>query len=211
MLSVSDLVVDRGGQRILDHVRLSVAAGERVSLHGRSGCGKTTLLHAIAGLIDVTSGTIYIDGHDITTVPAHRREVGVVFQDNRLFPQFTVADNVTYGLRVRGASKRDRRAAATTWLARVGLSGFDDRRIHSLSGGEAKRVALARALALEPRLLLLDEPLTGLDEELHDRLLDDLRALFDSLKTTVVHVTHDRAEGARLCGRSVEFESLFGL
>ena len=156
----------------------------------------------------MTSGAITIDGRIVTTLPAHRRGVGFVFQDNRLFPQFSVADNVTYGLRVRGTSKRERETVATAWLDRVGLSGFEDRKVHSLSGGEAKRVALARALAIEPRLLLLDEPLTGLDERLHARLLDDLRLLFDSLQTTVLHVTHDRAEAARLCERSVEFDSL---
>lgn len=211
MLDVTDLVVQRNGHRIIDHLRLHVATGERVSLHGPSGCGKTTLLHAIAGLIDIASGTISIDGANVTALAAHRRAVGLVFQDNRLFPQFTVGENVAYGLRVRGVPKRERRTVTFEWLGRVGLAGFEDREIHSLSGGEAKRVALARALALEPRLLLLDEPLTGLDEQLHAQLLDDLRVLFDSLHTTVLHVTHDRVEGARLCGRSVEFESLIRL
>lgn len=208
MLNVTDLVVRRDGSLILDHLHLHIDAGERVSLHGPSGCGKTTLLHAIAGLVDVESGTISVAGHDVTRTPPHRRGVGLVFQDNRLFPQFSVAENIAYGLRVRGLPRPQRRQIAADWLNRVGLNGFDERDVHSLSGGEAKRVALARALAVEPGLLLLDEPLTGLDAELHGSLLDDLRTLFTSLRTTVLHVTHDRSEGARLCDRAVDFESL---
>jgi ABC-type sulfate/molybdate transport systems ATPase subunit len=115
---------------------------------------------------------------------------------------------VSYGLRVRGVTKRERRRAADGWLDRIGLAGFADRRVDTLSGGEAKRVALARTLATSPRVVLLDEPLSGLDDALHDRLLHDLRRLFDDLGTTVVHVTHDRAEGARLCHRAVEFADI---
>ena len=208
MLRLTDVVVTRNSRLVLDHVYLTVEPGERVALHGPSGCGKTTLLHAVAGLIDVDSGEICIDQRDVTMLPAHQRSVGLVFQDNQLFPHFNVADNVGYALRVRGVSRRERRRTADEWLERLGLGGFAERTIDSLSGGEAKRVALARTLAADPRLVLLDEPLTGLDEALHDQLLDDLRALFSSTNTTVVHVTHDRSEGARLCDRSVEFASL---
>jgi ABC-type nitrate/sulfonate/bicarbonate transport system ATPase subunit len=119
-----------------------------------------------------------------------------------------VADNVSYALRVRGVAKRERFIVAQEWLERVGLSGFQHRRTASLSGGEAKRVALARTLAGGPNIVLLDEPLNGLDEELHDQLLGDVRNLFEQLGTTVVHVTHDRAEGAALCHRSIEFATL---
>ncbi len=208
MLAVVDLVVRRGGRCVLDRVNLHVTAGERVSLHGPSGCGKTTLLHAIAGLVDVSGGSVAVAGHDVTQLPVHRRGIGLVFQDDRLFPHFTVAENVAYPLRVRGVPKHRRRAVAESWLENVGLGGFADRSVATLSGGEARRVALARTLAAEPHLVLLDEPLTGLDQRLHDRLLDDLDRLFRSLHTTVVHVTHDRSEGARLCNRAVEFESL---
>ena len=145
---------------------------------------------------------------DITRVPAHLRGVGLVFQDDRLFPHFTVGDNVSYSLRVRGIDKKQRKSAADAWLERVGLAGFAGRQVDSLSGGESKRVALARALAAEPSVVLLDEPLTGLDDALHDTLLADLRELFVSTGTTVVHVTHDRAEGSRLCDRAVELASL---
>ena len=208
MLRITDLVVVRGAARVLDGVSLTVEKGERVSLHGPSGCGKSTLLHAVAGLIDVERGTIVMADRDITRVPAHLRGVGLVFQDDRLFPHFTVGDNVSYSLRVRGIDKKQRKSAADAWLERVGLAGFAGRQVDSLSGGESKRVALARALAAEPSVVLLDEPLTGLDDALHDTLLADLRELFVSTGTTVVHVTHDRAEGSRLCDRAVEFTSL---
>lgn len=208
MLRVADVVVDRDHRRVLDRVTLDVASGERVSLHGPSGCGKTTLLHAIAGLIVVRSGRIIVGGRDVSDLAAHRRGVGLVFQDDRLFPQFDAGDNVSYSLRVRGAPKRECRESADSWLERVGLAGCARRRIDTLSGGESKRVALARALAAEPAVVLLDEPLSGLDDALHDQLLSDLRELFSALGTTVVHVTHDRAEGARLCDRAVEFSSL---
>ena len=208
MLRITDLVVVRGAARVLDGVSLTVEKGERVSLHGPSGCGKSTLLHAIAGLIDVERGTIVMADRDITRVPAHLRGVGLVFQDDRLFPHFTVGDNVSYSLRVRGIDKKQRKSAADAWLERVGLAGFAGRQVDSLSGGESKRVALARALAAEPSVVLLDEPLTGLDDALHDTLLADLRELFVSTGTTVVHVTHDRTEGSRLCDRAVELASL---
>ena len=208
MLRITDLVVVRGAVRVLDGVSLTVEKGERVSLHGPSGCGKSTLLHAVAGLIDVERGTIVMADRDITRVPAHLRGVGLVFQDDRLFPHFTVGDNVSYSLRVRGIDKKQRKSAADAWLERVGLAGFAGRQVDSLSGGESKRVALARALAAEPSVVLLDEPLTGLDDALHDTLLADLRELFVSTGTTVVHVTHDRAEGSRLCDRAVELASL---
>ena len=208
MLCITDLAVVRGAARVLDGVSLTVEKGERVSLHGPSGCGKSTLLHAVAGLVDVERGTIVMADRDITRVPAHLRGVGLVFQDDRLFPHFTVGDNVSYSLRVRGVDKKQRKSAADAWLERVGLAGFAGRQVDSLSGGESKRVALARALAAEPSVVLLDEPLTGLDDALHDTLLADLRELFVSTGTTVVHVTHDRAEGSRLCDRAVEFTSL---
>jgi thiamine transport system ATP-binding protein len=207
MLRVVDLAVERGGRLILRGVSLSVQSGERLAIHGPSGCGKTTLLHAIAGLLPVHRGAIHVDNADVTHAPAHRHGVGLVFQDNQLFPHFNVADNVSYALRVRGISKRERNRAADEWLSRVGLDGFAHRETSDLSGGEAKRVALARTLAGTPRVVLLDEPLTGLDPLLHEQLLADLRNLFDYLGTTVVHVTHDRAEGSALCHRSIDLQS----
>jgi thiamine transport system ATP-binding protein len=203
MLQVVDLTVERGGRRVLDGISISVRPGERLAVHGPSGCGKTTLLYAIAGLLDVHHGVIRIGDRDVTHIPAHQRDIGLVFQDNQLFPHFDVADNVSYSLRVRGIGKRERRKVAEDWLSRFGLTGLARRRVTELSGGEAKRVALARTMAAAPRVVLLDEPLTGLDDSLHERLLGDIRDIFDSLGTTVVHVTHDRVEGAALCHRSI--------
>jgi thiamine transport system ATP-binding protein len=208
MLEVVDLTVQRGTRRVLDGVSLSVQPGERLAVHGPSGCGKTTLLYAIAGLVDIERGAIRISDRDVTTTPAHQRDIGLVFQDNQLFPHFDVADNVSYSLRVRGTAKRERRNVAEEWLSRFGLTGLAHRRVTELSGGEAKRVALARTMAGKPRVVLLDEPLTGLDEHLHEQLLADIRSVFDRLGTTVVHVTHDRAEGAALCHRSMDLAPL---
>jgi thiamine transport system ATP-binding protein len=207
MLQVVDLTVQRGGRRVLDGISISVRPGERLAVHGPSGCGKTTLLYAIAGLLDVHHGVIRIGDRDVTHIPAHQRDIGLVFQDNQLFPHFDVADNVSYSLRVRGIGKRERRKVAEDWLSRFGLTGLARRRVAELSGGEAKRVALARTMAAAPRVVLLDEPLTGLDDSLHERLLGDIRDIFDSLGTTVVHVTHDRVEGAALCHRSINLAS----
>jgi len=208
MLEVVDLTVQRGTRRVLDGVSLSVQPGERLAVHGPSGCGKTTLLYAIAGLVDIERGAIRISDRDVTTTPAHQRDIGLVFQDNQLFPHFDVADNVSYSLRVRGTAKRERRNLAEEWLSRFGLTGLAHRRVTELSGGEAKRVALARTMAGQPRVVLLDEPLTGLDDHLHEQLLADIRSVFDRLGTTVVHVTHDRAEGAALCHRSMDLAPL---
>lgn len=208
MLEVVDLTVQRGTRRVLDGVSLSVQPGERLAVHGPSGCGKTTLLYAIAGLVDIERGAIRISDRDVTTTPAHQRDIGLVFQDNQLFPHFDVADNVSYSLRVRGMAKRERRNVAEEWLSRFGLTGLSHRRVTELSGGEAKRVALARTMAGKPRVVLLDEPLTGLDDHLHEQLLADIRSVFDRLGTTVVHVTHDRAEGAALCHRSMNLAPL---
>lgn len=208
MLEVVDLTVKRGTRRVLDGVSLSVQPGERLAVHGPSGCGKTTLLYAIAGLVDIERGAIRISDRDVTTTPAHQRDIGLVFQDNQLFPHFDVADNVSYSLRVRGMAKRERRNVAEEWLSRFGLTGLSHRRVTELSGGEAKRVALARTMAGKPRVVLLDEPLTGLDDHLHEQLLADIRSVFDRLGTTVVHVTHDRAEGAALCHRSMDLAPL---
>jgi len=208
MLEVVDLTVQRGIRRVLDGVSLSVQPGERLAVHGPSGCGKTTLLYAIAGLVDIERGAIRISDRDVTTTPAHQRDIGLVFQDNQLFPHFDVADNVSYSLRVRGMAKRERRNVAEEWLSRFGLTGLAHRRVTELSGGEAKRVALARTMAGKPRVVLLDEPLTGLDDHLHEQLLADIRSVFDRLGTTVVHVTHDRAEGAALCHRSMDLAPL---
>ena len=203
MLSVVDICVAFESHPVLDHVSFEVATGEVVALLGPSGSGKTTLLRVIAGLQPADSGTVLLDGRSLDGVPAHRRSVGLVFQDEQLFPHLDVRANVAFGLRMAGRSRHEQAARVDDLLALVGLPGFADRRVTSLSGGEAKRVALARSLAPAPSVLLLDEPLTGLDPELHDRLAADLAALLRRTGTTALMVTHDLAEAATIADRTV--------
>lgn len=208
MLDVRDVTVAFGDRVVLDSVSLQVATGEVVALLGPSGSGKTTLLRVIAGLLRPGSGTVWIDGQDVTALAAHRRQVGLVFQDDQLFPHHDVAGNISFGLRVAGRTRTDQAARVRELLDLVGLTGFERRRVESLSGGEAKRVALARSLAPSPRVLLLDEPLSGLDPDLHDRLAGDLAALLRSTGTTAVMVTHDRAEADAVADRAVQLGDL---
>lgn len=203
MLSVVDLCVAFDGRQVLDRVSFDVATGEVVALLGPSGAGKTTVLRVIAGLQQPDSGTVLLDGLDLCDVPAHRRHVGLVFQDEQLFPHLDVRGNVAFGLRMAGRSRHEQAARVDELLALVGLPGFADRRVTSLSGGEAKRVALARSLAPAPAVLLLDEPLTGLDPDLHDRLATDLAALLRRTGTTALMVTHDLDEAATIADRTI--------
>jgi thiamine transport system ATP-binding protein len=204
VLDVRDVTVRFDERPVLDAVSLQVERGEIVALLGPSGSGKSTLLRVIAGIVTPDAGTIVLDGVDISTLPTHRRSIGMVFQDEQLFPHLTVAENVAFGLRMRGVPSGPRRERVTELLALVGLAGFADRRIDGLSGGERKRVALARSLAPRPAVLLLDEPLTGLDRELHDRLAVEVRDILRSAGVTAVWVTHDAAEAAAVSTRTVE-------
>jgi len=208
MLELVDIAVDFNGVPFLRHVNLSVKRGEIVSLVGPSGSGKSTLLRVISGLEAPSAGRIVIDGHDMTTVAPHRRPVGMVFQDNQLFPHLTVGNNVAYALRIARVDRATRQNTVREMLQLVGLEGFEDRHIERLSGGEAKRVAVARALAANPGVLLLDEPLTGLDAALHDRMLGDLAQLLRARDTTVVHVTHDMDEAATFASRIIDIRDI---
>lgn len=193
---------------ILDDVDLSVDDGEIVALLGPSGSGKSTLLRVIAGLLRSESGTIRWDEQDLTALPPHRRQIGLVFQDEQLFPHLDVAGNIGFGLRMAHVPRRRIAERTDELLHLVQLGGFGHRSIHELSGGEAKRVALARALAPSPRVLLLDEPLTGLDRELHDRLIGELGDILRATGTTALLVTHDRDEAADLAGRVLQWAEL---
>lgn len=204
MLDVTDVTVAFGDRTVLDRCSLHVDRGEIVALLGPSGSGKSTLLRVIAGLIRPDAGTVAIDGHDVGDLPTHRRRVGMVFQDEQLFPHLSVRDNVAFGLKMAGSPAADRRRRADELLALVGLDGFGDRAIDRLSGGEAKRVAVARSLAPAPVVLLLDEPLTGLDRPLHERLQVEVAGIVRASGTTAVWVTHDRTEAATVSDRVVE-------
>ena len=207
MLDVRDVTVRFGERTVLDRVSLSVADGEVVALLGPSGSGKSTLLRVIAGLLVPDGGSVWVDGIDVSAVPAHRRQIGMVFQDEQLFPHLTVAANVGFGLRMQGRPKGEIAARVAELLDLVGLPSLADRHVTKLSGGEAKRVALARSLAPQPRVLLLDEPLTGLDRDLHDRLAADLATLLRATGTTALLVTHDPDEAATIADRTVRWSA----
>jgi len=193
-LTVGSLAVTLEGHRILDNVSLHVDTGRTIAVCGPSGSGKTTLLRAIAGLVPIDAGRVEVDGADVTGTPTHRRSIGFVFQDNQLFPHMNVARNVGYGLRVLGWETTRIRTRVDELLERVQLIDRRDQDVATLSGGEAKRVALARALAPSPRVLLLDEPFTGLDRPLHDQLAAMVERVLRDTATTAVLVSHDPAD-----------------
>ncbi len=185
----------------VDHVSLAVEEGEIVCLLGPSGCGKTTLLRLIAGLEYADSGEVWFEGRDVAAVPPHLRDFGMMFQDFALFPHMNVADNVGFGLRMHGLGAEGIKRRVDEMLALVDLSGYEERDIASLSGGEQQRVALARALAPGPRLLMLDEPLGALDRALRERLMLELRAILKRVGVTAVTVTHDQTEAFAIADR----------
>ncbi|WBO63571.1 ABC transporter ATP-binding protein [Streptomyces camelliae] len=203
LLSLDAATVRFGGRAVLDAVGLEVAEHEVVCVLGPSGSGKSTLLRAVAGLQPLSGGRVLLDGRDQSGVPAHKRGVGLMFQDHQLFPQRDVGANVAFGLRMHGVAKGERDAEVGQLLELVGLPGAARRAVAALSGGEQQRVALARALAPKPRLLMLDEPLGQLDRSLRERLVVELRELFGRLGTTVLAVTHDQGEAFALADRVV--------
>ena len=186
---------------VIEDLDLQVRAGEFVSLLGPSGCGKTTLLRILAGLLAADRGRVRLDGADITRVPAHKRGVGVVFQSYALFPHLTVAENVAFGLKARGTPHGETTAAVARALALVRLSEYGPRRIAALSGGQQQRIAVARALAVRPKLLLLDEPLSALDRKLRETMRMELRHLLRDLGITAIFVTHDQDEALVMSDR----------
>ena len=180
---------------------LTIQPGEFVTLLGPSGSGKTTLLHLVAGYTDPSRGQVFFGGKDMTSVPARRRNIGMVFQNYALFPHMTVGQNVGYGLRVRGWPNRRIESRVQDALEVVQLSGFSGRAVHELSGGQQQRVALARALAIEPDLVLMDEPLGALDRQLRRNVQLQLRRLHEMHRRTTIYVTHDQEEALILSDR----------
>jgi ABC-type Fe3+/spermidine/putrescine transport system ATPase subunit len=200
-VSLSGITVTYGGTTAVDAVSLEVTRSERLAIMGPSGAGKSTLLRALAGLIPVSGGSIEVDGSDISVLPTHRRPVGLMFQDYALVPHMTVAENVAFGLRMAGVDAPSRSGRVAELLGMVDLSGYGDRSPSSLSGGERQRVALARTLAPEPSVVLLDEPLGSVDQVLKDDLIVQMRDILSSLGMTSIYVTHDRYEAETFASR----------
>ena len=187
----------------LKQFTLEIQSGELFTLLGPSGCGKTTLLRTIAGFNRQDSGTIKIDGIEIDSLPAYRRDIGMVFQDYAIFPHMSVGDNIAFGLRNRKVSRQKIKSRVADALETVQLSGLEKRMPNELSGGQQQRVGLARALVIEPKILLMDEPLSNLDAKLRVELREDIRQIQKDLRTTTIYVTHDQEEALvisdRLC------------
>ncbi|MBM3730696.1 MAG: ABC transporter ATP-binding protein [Actinobacteria bacterium] len=207
-LEICGVTVSFNGSRVLTDVSLRVERGEIVAVLGPSGSGKSTLLRVIAGLVPASSGSVHVDGNDMSGIPTHRRGVGLVFQNNQLFPHLDVADNVAYGLRIARITAGQRRARVAALLALIGMSDHATRDVATLSGGEAARVALARSLATTPRILLLDEPLSGLDHDLRYSLAQELRRVIHAAGSTALLVTHDPLEAERIADRVVRLTEL---
>jgi len=206
-LALAALSKDYGvGEPAVDRLDLAIDRGEFVALLGPSGCGKTTTLRMIAGLVEPTGGRILLGGEELTAKPVHRRNIGMVFQSYALFPHMSVADNVAFGLEIRGIASADIRGRVAEALALVRLSGFEARRPKQLSGGQQQRVALARALVIRPDLLLLDEPLSNLDAKLREEMRGEIREIQRRLGITTVFVTHDQTEALALADRVAVME-----
>ena len=185
----------------VDDISLRVEPGETVGLVGPSGCGKTTTLRTVAGFETPSEGEVLFDDETVTHVPPEQRNVGLVFQSYALFNNMTVRENVEFGLRMRDVPSAERADRATEMLELLDIGGMGDRDPTTLSGGQQQRVGLARALAIEPRVLLLDEPMTGLDAKLKTRLQEEIGSLLEEIDVTSMYVTHDQAEAMVMCDR----------
>jgi putative spermidine/putrescine transport system ATP-binding protein len=200
-LTLQNISAHYGSTQVLENLSLSIGEGELVSLLGASGCGKTTTLRLIAGFLQPTSGTITLGDRDLTRLPPHQRDIGLVFQNYALFPHMSVADNVGFGLKQRGISGDAKAKRVDAMLERVGLAHLADRLPGALSGGQKQRVALARALVIEPPLLMFDEPLSNLDAKLRVDMRVEIRKLQRANGTTSVYVTHDQEEAFSISDR----------
>ena len=200
-IQIQQVVKTYGRVYALDHVDLEIKSGEFLTLLGPSGSGKTTLLMVLAGFTRPDSGSVCFGDREVVRTPPHKRDVGMVFQNYALFPHMTVAGNIGFPLRLRGVQKDEMRQRVENALSTVQLDGLGDRRIDQLSGGQKQRVALARAIVFEPRILLMDEPLSALDKKLRDHMQIELRRLHEKLGITTVYVTHDQREALTMSDR----------
>jgi ABC-type Fe3+/spermidine/putrescine transport system ATPase subunit len=201
MLEVHHIFKTYEGKPLLNDISFKVDTGETVCLLGASGSGKSTLLRIIAGLEEAESGFVSFHGTNLTSIPPHLRDFGLVFQDYALFPHLNVYDNVAFGLKMRRLSQPETEQRVVNALEMVNLSGFEDRQVTDLSGGEQQRVALARALAIRPRLLMFDEPLGALDRTLREDLLGELRRILHTTNIPAIYVTHDQEEAFAIADR----------
>jgi putative spermidine/putrescine transport system ATP-binding protein len=202
-LEVVEAEVCYGTLRVLDHISLAVEGGAFVALLGASGCGKTTLLRAICGFVPLNAGRIAVAGRDITGMPPDKRGMALVFQSYALWPHMTVAQNIGYGLKLRGVDRATIAQKIDAMLAMLRLDGLAGRKVTQLSGGQRQRVALGRALVISPQILLLDEPLSNLDARIREDVRHEIRTLQRELGITTVHVTHDREEAMVMADRIV--------
>ena len=200
-IDLEDVVCDFGAFRAVDHVSVSVRPGEFFSFLGPSGCGKTTILRMISGFNDPTSGTIRIGGKNMVGIRPNQRPTALIFQNLALFPLMSVADNIAFGLEVRGVNRATRRARAEELLRLVDLPDASDKMVSQLSGGQKQRVAIARALAVEPAVMLLDEPLSALDLKLRQHMRAELRAIQKRTGVTFIYITHDQGEALAMSDR----------
>lgn len=207
LIEIRDLAKSFGNVKAVDDISLDIESGEFITLLGPSGSGKTTVLRMIAGFEDPDAGSIKLNGEDITHLPPFDRDVNTVFQDYALFPHMSVQENVEYGLRTRKVAKAERAKQALDAIASVKLEETVDRLPHQLSGGQRQRIALARALVLRPRVLLLDEPLGALDRQLREEMQVELKKIQRDAGITFVFVTHDQEEAMRMSDRIVVFNS----
>ena len=196
-LSIRGLNVSLSKNHILKDIDLDIKSGEFVSILGNSGCGKTTLIKSIAGLVDISSGSISIDKNDISGLSPEKRKTVIVFQDLRLFPHMNVEQNIAFSMKLQKTDKKDIEERVKVLLEQVRLSGFEKRKISQLSGGQMQRVALARALGANPKLLLLDEPFSGLDESLRKDMGNLVKRLHKENKITTIMITHDKEEAMK--------------
>ncbi len=203
IVELKDVRVSFDGEQVLDGLDLSIRDGEFITLLGPSGCGKTTTLRIVAGFLDPDSGSVIFDGRDLSGVPAYKRQVNTIFQRYALFPHLNVYENIAFGMRIKKLPEKEIKEQVTELLSLVNLQGFEKRRIATLSGGQQQRIAIARAIANRPKVLLLDEPLAALDLKLRKDMQKELRRMQKKLGITFVFVTHDQEEALTMSDRVV--------